>query len=65
IGLLPLRAVSAGHAVLPKNAGLPAVDVFEVALLHRPAADPMVKALARVLSRVLAEDTRSRPAFEK
>ncbi|HGN2634287.1 TPA: hypothetical protein ACKR45_006310, partial [Pseudomonas aeruginosa] len=24
-----------------------------------------VKALARVLSRVLAEDTRSRPAFEK
>ncbi|MCR3865376.1 hypothetical protein K3Z96_30505, partial [Pseudomonas aeruginosa] len=23
------------------------------------------KALARVLSRVLAEDTRSRPAFEK
>ncbi|HCF7148177.1 TPA: LysR family transcriptional regulator, partial [Pseudomonas aeruginosa] len=41
------------------------VDVFEVALLHRPAADPMVKALARVLSRVLAEDTRSRPAFEK
>ncbi|EOG4229668.1 LysR family transcriptional regulator, partial [Pseudomonas aeruginosa] len=38
---------------------------FEVALLHRPAADPMVKALARVLSRVLAEDTRSRPAFEK
>ncbi|HGQ7335670.1 TPA: LysR family transcriptional regulator [Pseudomonas aeruginosa] len=65
IGLLPLRAVSAGHAVLPKNVGLPAVDVFEVALLHRPAADPMVKALARVLSRVLAEDTRSRPAFEK
>ncbi|HDQ4521752.1 LysR family transcriptional regulator [Pseudomonas aeruginosa] len=65
IGLLPLRAVSAGHAVLPKNAGLPAVDVFEVALLHRPAADPMVKALARVLSRVLAEDTRSRPSFEK
>ena len=65
IDLDPLPIVTAGHAVLPKNAGLPAVDVFEVALLHRPAADPMVKALARVLSRVLAEDTRSRPAFEK
>lgn len=32
--------------------------VFEVALLHRPAADPMVKELARVLSRVLAQDTQ-------
>lgn len=58
IGLLPSRAVTAEHAVLPKNTGLPSVDVFEVALLHRPAADPMVKELARVLSKVLAQDTR-------
>lgn len=58
IGLLPLRAVTAGHQVLARSTGLPSVDVFEVALLHRPAADPMVKELARVLSRVLAQDTR-------
>ncbi|WP_371234417.1 LysR family transcriptional regulator [Pseudomonas sp. QE6] len=58
IGLLPQRAVTAEHAVLPKNTGLPSVDVFEVALLHRPAADPKVKELARVLSRVLAQDTQ-------
>lgn len=58
IGLLPQRAVTAEHAVLPKNIGLPSVDVFEVAMLHRPAVDPMVKELARVLSRVLAQDTK-------
>ncbi|MFV3305932.1 LysR family transcriptional regulator [Pseudomonas sp. NY15181] len=58
IGLLPQRAVTAEHAVLPKDTGLPSVDVFEVALLHRPAADPKVKELARVLSRVLAQDTQ-------
>lgn len=58
IGLLPQRAVTTGHAVLPKNIGLPSVDVFEVAMLHRPAVDPMVKELARVLSRVLAQDTQ-------
>ena len=34
IGLLPLRAVSAGHAVLPKNAGLPAVDA-DLGLIER------------------------------
>ncbi len=58
IGLLPLRAVTADHAVVSRKTGLPSVDVFEVALLHRPAADPMVKALAQVLSKVLAQDTR-------
>ncbi len=58
IGLLPQRAVTADHAVLARKAGLPSVDAFEVALLHRPAADPMVKELARVLSRVLAQDTK-------
>ncbi|WP_025126688.1 LysR family transcriptional regulator [Pseudomonas sp. PH1b] len=57
IGLLPLRAVTAEHRVLPKNTVLPSVDAFEVALLHRPVADPMVKALARVLSQVLAQET--------
>ena len=58
IGLLPQRAVTTEHTVLPKNTGLPSVDVFEVALLHRPAADPKVKELTRVLSRVLAQDTQ-------
>ncbi|BAN47512.1 LysR family transcriptional regulator [Metapseudomonas resinovorans] len=58
IGLLPMRAVTAGHAVVPKSVGLPSVDMFEVALLHRPAADPMIKDLAQVLSKVLAQDTR-------
>ncbi|MOA60261.1 hypothetical protein D3C78_1850920 [compost metagenome] len=53
-----MRAVTAGHAVVPKAVGLPSVDMFEVALLHRPAADPMIKDLAQVLSKVLAQDTR-------
>ncbi len=56
IGLLPLRAVTAEHVVLPQSAGLPEVDMFEVAIIHRPTAGPVIKALAETLSAVLEQE---------
>ena len=56
IGLLPLRAVTNEHRVLDKDSALPEVDVFEVAIIHRPSAGPIVVALAESLSRLLEEE---------
>ncbi|MCY1275248.1 HTH-type transcriptional regulator YofA [compost metagenome] len=56
IGLLPLRAVTSEHVVLPKELGLPSVDMFEVAIIHRPTAGPVIKTLAETLSRLLDEE---------
>ena len=56
IGLLPLRAVTTEHRVLDKESALPEVDVFEVAIIHRPSAGPIVVALAESLSRLLEEE---------
>ena len=56
VGLLPARAVTADHAVLPKKMGLQPLDLFEVALLHRPSAGPVIKALAESLCRLLDEE---------
>ena len=56
IGLLPLRAVTNEHRVLDKESALPEVDVFEVAIIHRPSAGPIVVALAESLSRLLEEE---------
>ena len=50
ISLLPARAVTPGHRVLTRRQGLPAVDSMDIALLHRPAADPLVKELGRTLA---------------
>lgn len=56
IGLLPLRAVTSDHRVLPKDSGLPEVDVFELAIIHRPSAGVAITALATSLSTLLEEE---------
>lgn len=58
ISLLPLRAVNPGHIVLGARQGLRPIRVFEIAIIHRPVADPMVKELARVLTRLVEREAR-------
>ena len=59
ISLLPARAVTAEHAVLTRRKGLPAVDCMDIALLHRPSADPVVKELAADLGRMIRREAKS------
>ncbi|MDF2489795.1 MAG: LysR family transcriptional regulator, partial [Pseudomonas sp.] len=54
ISLLPLRATTREHRVLGGEQGLPGVDSYEIVLVHRPTADLMVQALARMLTGLLA-----------
>lgn len=56
ISLLPLRATTREHRVLGGEQGLPGVDSYEIVLVHRPTADLMVQALARMLTGLLARD---------
>ncbi|KJK14964.1 LysR substrate-binding domain-containing protein [Pseudomonas sp. NPDC087612] len=56
ISLLPLRAVTAEHLKLTSEHGLPSIDAMEVAIIHRPTADAMVKELAAELARTLASE---------
>jgi DNA-binding transcriptional LysR family regulator len=58
ISLLPARAVSADHVVLTTKSGLPAIETMDIALLHRPTADAVVKELARALSRMFGPQRR-------
>lgn len=60
ISLLPRRAVTSDHVELGRAQGLPVIDAFELAILHRPNADDMVRALARVLVDMLAPERRPR-----
>ncbi|WP_267221210.1 LysR family transcriptional regulator [Dyella silvae] len=53
ISLIPARAVTADHAALTRKHGLPAIHAMDIALLYRPAADPVVKELGGELSRML------------
>ena len=53
ISLLPPRAVTAEHRVLGEADGLPVIDSYEILILHRQTADPMVRALAGVLTGLL------------
>lgn len=53
ISLLPARAVTPEHRVLTRRQGLPVIDCMDIALLHRPAADPLVKELGRALAGML------------
>lgn len=59
ISLLPRRAMTGDHVELGQAQGLPVIDAFELAILHRPHAHNMVKALARVLVDRLAPERRS------
>ncbi|MFM0325742.1 LysR family transcriptional regulator [Caballeronia glebae] len=58
ISLLPARAVSPNHVVLTTKSGLPAIETMDIALLHRPTADAVVKELARALSRMFGPQRR-------
>jgi DNA-binding transcriptional LysR family regulator len=58
ISLLPARAVSPDHVVLTAKNGLPAIETMDIALLHRPTADTVVKELARALSRMFGPQRR-------
>ena len=53
VSLIPARAVTAEHVVLTRRQGLPPIETMDIALLHRPTADPVVKALAAELGRML------------
>ncbi|VVE13328.1 LysR substrate-binding domain-containing protein [Pandoraea terrigena] len=59
ISLVPPRAVLPRHVVLGRAQGLPVVDAFELAIFHRPTADAMVSALAKVLVGMLATKPRA------
>ena len=54
ISLLPPRAATREHRVLGGEQGLPEVDSYEIVIVHRPTADVMVKALAEVMTQLLA-----------
>lgn len=58
ISLLPARAVTADHAVLSARNGWPRIDSVDIALLHRPTADPAVKELARDFAQMLEKEHR-------
>ncbi|SAK85870.1 LysR family transcriptional regulator [Caballeronia hypogeia] len=58
ISLLPARAVTADHVVLTPKSGLPPIETMDIALLHRPTADAVVKELARALSRMFGPQRR-------
>jgi DNA-binding transcriptional LysR family regulator len=58
ISLLPARAVTSEHVVLTRRKGLPVIDTMDVALLHRPTADPMIVELADELRRMLERERR-------
>ena len=51
-------AVSPDHVVLTAKNGLPAIETMDIALLHRPTADTVVKELARALSRMFGPQRR-------
>lgn len=56
ISLLPPRAATAEHVRLDERNGLPAIDSYEIVIVHRPTADPLVRQLAAVLAKLLEED---------
>lgn len=56
ISLLPWRAVTDEHLVLGPEQGLPVIDMFELAVCHRPTADPMIKALGMELMDMLSRE---------
>ncbi|MNN36990.1 LysR substrate binding domain protein [compost metagenome] len=58
IGLLPPRAVTADHVLLGEKDGLRRIDDFEIAIVHRPTADPVVKELVKALVAMLDRESR-------
>ncbi|MCS4233006.1 LysR substrate-binding domain-containing protein [Stenotrophomonas sp. BIGb0135] len=58
ISLLPARAMTREHRALNRRHGLPPMDGMEIALLHRPGADPLVRELAGRFARLLDREHR-------
>ncbi|GGO75480.1 transcriptional regulator [Marinobacterium nitratireducens] len=58
ISLLPARAVTEEHRMLTNDSGLASVDTMEIAVIHRPTADPMVRELGQDLARMLEQERR-------
>ncbi|MEW9572571.1 LysR family transcriptional regulator [Rhodanobacter sp. Si-c] len=58
ISLLPARAATPEHRVLTRRQGLPPIDSMDIAMLHRPMADPLTRELAGELARMLAHHRR-------
>ena len=56
ISLLPLRAVTDEHIVLSEAQGLPKIEMFELAVCHRPSADSMIRALGLELMDMLSRE---------
>jgi hypothetical protein len=44
--------------VLTQKSGLPSIETMDIALMHRPTADPVVKELARALARMFGPQRR-------
>lgn len=53
VSLLPARAATSDHKVLTKRQGLSPIDTMDIAMLHRPMADPLTRELADELARML------------
>ncbi|MEA3086580.1 MAG: hypothetical protein QOC89_4277 [Paraburkholderia sp.] len=52
------RAVTADHVVPTSKSGLPSIETMDIALLHRPTADAVVKEHARALGRMFGPQRR-------
>jgi len=55
ISLLPARTVTGGHVILARKSGLPPIGTMDIAVLRRPAADPVVTELCRELVAMLEQ----------
>ncbi|WP_424682643.1 LysR family transcriptional regulator [Frateuria sp. YIM B11624] len=53
ISLLPARAATSEHRVLTRRQGLPSIESMDIAMLHRPMADPVIRELGRELALML------------
>ncbi|WDY59973.1 LysR substrate-binding domain-containing protein [Pseudomonas sp. PSKL.D1] len=58
VSLLPFRVVTPEHRVLGAEQGFKPIKVFEAAIFHRPTADPMVTALAEILTGILRAEAQ-------
>jgi DNA-binding transcriptional LysR family regulator len=56
ISLLPARAVTSEHAMLTAQQGFEPIETMDIAILHRPTADPFVKELAGALAELLERE---------
>ncbi|KVR01974.1 LysR family transcriptional regulator [Burkholderia ubonensis] len=58
ISVLPARAVTAEHVALSAKQGFAPIENMDIAILHRPTADPMVRELTKTLAAMLERERR-------